>query len=442
MTDSFGARLRRRREHKQIDLIAISEQTKIKLGLLEGLERDDVSAWPSGIFRRAYIRTYAQFIGLDPDVVLKDFLEAHPDEGDTFVTTAKEAAAAEEEFAKTAPGMRLRTIVDSALGSLTTKLRRPAAVDEAFHAPAPPRVTAPAGHVPVHGSQTSEEPVVDYQPALRMDELSIQSAGELTAEFEDDVVRPAAVGGVSQPAGAAAGAGEQELARVSEPSQESESSQEGEPGHEPAVAAPARVSEPRSQLADEATANAIAAQLQASHDARLENIARLCTEMGCVLERARVQQLLQDTAAALSATGLIVWLWDDAAEALKPALVHGYSEKVLAHVPAVKPNSDNATAAAFRTMTVCEVAASSHGSGALVVPMLIPDGCAGVLALELQPGVQPARSLRAMATLLGAALTQLVHRSRPAERSSADGRVPPAVSQFRSAPSRPMKVRR
>src|ERR671913_795717 len=104
MTDSFGARLRQRREDRQIDLIAISEQTKIKLALLEALERDDVTHWPSGIFRRAYIRTYAQFIGLDPDVVLKDFLEAHPDEGDAFVTTAKQAAAAEEEFAKTAPG--------------------------------------------------------------------------------------------------------------------------------------------------------------------------------------------------------------------------------------------------------------------------------------------------------------------------------------------------
>ena len=57
MPDSFGARLRQRREERQIDLIAISEQTKIKLQLLEALERDDVSHWPSGIFRRAYMRS-------------------------------------------------------------------------------------------------------------------------------------------------------------------------------------------------------------------------------------------------------------------------------------------------------------------------------------------------------------------------------------------------
>ena len=65
MPESFGARLRQQREARQIDLFAISEQTKIKLALLEALEKDDVSHWPSGIFRRAYIRAYAQFIGLD-----------------------------------------------------------------------------------------------------------------------------------------------------------------------------------------------------------------------------------------------------------------------------------------------------------------------------------------------------------------------------------------
>ena len=37
MHESFGARLRQRREERQIDLIAIAEQTKIKLTLLEGL---------------------------------------------------------------------------------------------------------------------------------------------------------------------------------------------------------------------------------------------------------------------------------------------------------------------------------------------------------------------------------------------------------------------
>ena len=124
MPESFGARLRQQREARQIDLVAISEQTKIKLALLDALEHDDVSHWPSGIFRRAYIRAYAQFIGLDPDAILREFLEVHPDPGDSIVASAAGAAAAEEEYAKHAPSMRFRNIVGSALGSLT-RLRRP-----------------------------------------------------------------------------------------------------------------------------------------------------------------------------------------------------------------------------------------------------------------------------------------------------------------------------
>jgi len=50
MPDSFGARLRRQREHKQIALVSIAQQTKIHLPLLEGLEDDNVSHWPSGFF--------------------------------------------------------------------------------------------------------------------------------------------------------------------------------------------------------------------------------------------------------------------------------------------------------------------------------------------------------------------------------------------------------
>ena len=79
MSDSFGARLRHERERRQIALKSIAERTKIKATLLEALERDDVSRWPSGIFRRSYIRGYAEAIGLDPDPVVREFIQRYPD---------------------------------------------------------------------------------------------------------------------------------------------------------------------------------------------------------------------------------------------------------------------------------------------------------------------------------------------------------------------------
>jgi transcriptional regulator with XRE-family HTH domain len=77
--ESFGARLRRERERRQIALPSIAANTKISLGLLQALERDDLSRWPSGIFRRAFIRAYAEAAGLDPGVITHEFLERYPD---------------------------------------------------------------------------------------------------------------------------------------------------------------------------------------------------------------------------------------------------------------------------------------------------------------------------------------------------------------------------
>ena len=76
---SLCVRLRRERERRQIALSSISANTKISATLFESLERGDVSRWPSGIFRRSFIRAYADAIGLDPDVVAREFLEQFPD---------------------------------------------------------------------------------------------------------------------------------------------------------------------------------------------------------------------------------------------------------------------------------------------------------------------------------------------------------------------------
>ena len=72
-------RLRRERERRQIALASISANTKISASLFEALERGDVSRWPAGIYRRAFVRAYAQAIGLDPDEVAREFAEQFPD---------------------------------------------------------------------------------------------------------------------------------------------------------------------------------------------------------------------------------------------------------------------------------------------------------------------------------------------------------------------------
>jgi len=42
--------------------------------MLEAIERDNFDFLPGGIFNRNFIRAYAEFIGLDPEVIIRKYL--------------------------------------------------------------------------------------------------------------------------------------------------------------------------------------------------------------------------------------------------------------------------------------------------------------------------------------------------------------------------------
>ena len=75
---TFGPRLRAERERRGISLETIALVTKVGVDLWEGLERNDFSRWPTGIFARAFIRDYARAIGLDADDVVDEFCRHFP----------------------------------------------------------------------------------------------------------------------------------------------------------------------------------------------------------------------------------------------------------------------------------------------------------------------------------------------------------------------------
>jgi transcriptional regulator with XRE-family HTH domain len=78
--DAFGPTLRAHREQRGITIEAIADVTKIGVSLLSALERNDVTRWPKGIFRRAFFREYAIAIGLRPDPLLAEFVRLFPEE--------------------------------------------------------------------------------------------------------------------------------------------------------------------------------------------------------------------------------------------------------------------------------------------------------------------------------------------------------------------------
>ena len=74
-----GARLRQQREEQGISLHDIAVATKISPVALEAIERDDIRRLPGGIFLRAFVRTYAAFLGLDGEATLREFVGQFPD---------------------------------------------------------------------------------------------------------------------------------------------------------------------------------------------------------------------------------------------------------------------------------------------------------------------------------------------------------------------------
>ena len=76
----FGGRLRRLREKRSVTLRQIAAATNIPVGQLEALERNDIGRVPGGIFLRAIVRSYAQEVGADPELIVRDLIASFPED--------------------------------------------------------------------------------------------------------------------------------------------------------------------------------------------------------------------------------------------------------------------------------------------------------------------------------------------------------------------------
>jgi hypothetical protein len=395
MEMSFGARLRQHRERQSVALSTIATRTKIKIGLLEGLERDDISHWPGGIFRRSYLRAYAEAVGLDVDRVLREFLTIYPDPADDVSPVAVMAGA----VPKRRPPTRLTYLISSAISALPSRrhqsaprsiLITPEDARTFEDAPLTASVVAPdfalAAPDPVALDESGPvlSPALEQQPVL---DLGIEDPPFHLRHQE--LLDDAPLGG--EVAGHFMGA-DVELTRdtfVVDSANDAVS---------PLVAGP-----------DAAPASsAVSSSAQQVRTDDIGAVADLCTRLGRVADAREVLPVLEDATAMLNAIGLILWTWDPRTCALRPALSHGYSAELLSQVPPVSPDSDNAIGSAFRSAETRIVNGDDLATGALAVPLLTPSGCAGVLAAEFRDSVEQRAWVRSAVTILAAQLSMLV----------------------------------
>ena len=375
MPETFGARMREQRERQQVTLSTIAEQTKIKVSLLEALERDDVSHWPSGIFRRAFIRTYAHAIGLEPDVIVREFLELYPDPAEALPDPW--AGASDDGRATDGAQKRLKYLVASAIGSVSRLRARSNHTLEA-----PLQTNAPTLHPIV-------DRVVDCDPVPV--ETQVIVAEDPTAKAISPI------------------ADDDPTVRMTLPVAEVETPVE--------PAAPVHIDSSSTVHPESVVAAEVSVHSPESFDPDLMAVAHLCTELGRIQTTTDVPPLLHEMTRILDGVGVILWMWDPIANELRPALTHGYSDRVVAQLPRVERDTNNATAAAFRAERTCVVKGDDVDNGALAVPLMGPGGCFGVLAIELAERRVEKESVRAHAMIFAAQLATLIGSTQPVESS-------------------------
>jgi cytoskeletal protein RodZ len=91
--ETFVTRLRRHRQKCRISLEELAEDTRVKKEMLEALENNDLSRWPRGVYARAWIRSYAWVVGLDPDDTVDEFCRLFPHGDRRANGTIREMAA-------------------------------------------------------------------------------------------------------------------------------------------------------------------------------------------------------------------------------------------------------------------------------------------------------------------------------------------------------------
>ena len=107
-TAQIGALLERKRREKGLSLKEAEQATKIRTRYLEGLEREDYSMLPDAVYVHGFLKTYANFLGLDGERLSRELREHRaPSRGSQIVAHDDRMASRAGEESEMPPPMTL-----------------------------------------------------------------------------------------------------------------------------------------------------------------------------------------------------------------------------------------------------------------------------------------------------------------------------------------------
>ncbi len=134
----------------------------------------------------------------------------------------------------------------------------------------------------------------------------------------------------------------------------------------------------------------------------------MCTELARLSDTGSIPAILERTAAALDASGLVLWVADAEKKILTPIAAHGYPASVLSRMGTLRTEGENATAAAFRTGLTQTVSGDGSANGAIATPLVAPNGPVGVMSAEVRHDGEKQHERLAAAAIVAAQLATII----------------------------------
>jgi cytoskeleton protein RodZ len=118
----IGEMLREARMRKRIDMTEVESATKIRGKYLRALENEEWDLLPGPTFVKTFLRTYAEYLGLDPRLLVEEYRQRYerPSTQDLtpFATSRTRRRARRRRAAAIGPGLVIVTCVGLLLASL------------------------------------------------------------------------------------------------------------------------------------------------------------------------------------------------------------------------------------------------------------------------------------------------------------------------------------
>ena len=185
---SIGETLAAARRDAGLSITQLSQRTRIRETVIQGIERDDFSPCGGDFYARGHIRSIAKIVGVDPEPLIRDYDSAHGGLGDVGVAEVFEATAPVEIRDRRSPNWSL--VMAAAIAVIVVYALVRVFVMSPSHHVSAAAAHHPSGHHPVVAGTPSptptHTPTATQQQAVKIQLRTVNGEESWVGEYAMD----------------------------------------------------------------------------------------------------------------------------------------------------------------------------------------------------------------------------------------------------------------